>query len=237
VKRRAVSPLPALAMARLLAPLALVVASACADPEPLPFVAHFSVQADETSPVAGAQIAVRGKLVGNTNATGELQARLLGFEGDRVPITLTCPMGYAPSPADSVVILRSVQGLGGEERKPIDHALGCEPTKRDAVVLVHVGGATASLPVKIDGAVVGETDGLGFGHFYLRPDPGARFEVALDTSSNDKLMPQNPQQVFQVETHDDVFVFDREFKLPPKPKPRRKHAKPKPEIHVPIRLN
>ncbi|MEO8183363.1 MAG: hypothetical protein ABI895_31400 [Deltaproteobacteria bacterium] len=53
----------------------------------------------------------------------------------------------------------------------------------------------------------------------------------------DKLMPQNPQQVFQVEARDDVFVFDREFKLPAKPKPVRKRTKPKPEIHVPIRLN
>ena len=222
-------------LARFLAPLALC--GACADPEPLPFVAHFSVTADEKAPVAGAQIAVRGKTVGSTNASGELQVRLHGLEGDRLPITLTCPSGFAPSPADSVVILRSVQGLGGEERKPIDHSLGCQPTKRDAVVLVHVSGAAASLPVKIDGALVGQTDGLGFGHFLLRPDPGTRFEVALDTSSNDKLMPQNPQQLFQVDTHDDVFVFAREFKLPPKPKPPRKRAKPKPQIHIPIRLN
>jgi hypothetical protein len=217
--------------------LGLLSALACADPEPLSFVAHFNVTADEKAPVAGAQVAARGKLIGTTSATGELQARLLGFEGDRVPITLTCPSGYAASPAESVIILRSVQGLGGEERKPIDHALGCQPTKRDAVVLVHVSGATASLPVKIDGAPVGQTDGLGFAHFYLRPDPGTRFEVAIDTSSNEKLMPQNPQQVFQVDTHDEVFVFDREFKLPPKPKAVRKRAKPKPQVHIPIRLN
>ncbi|HEU4580674.1 MAG TPA: hypothetical protein VFS67_20595 [Polyangiaceae bacterium] len=217
--------------------LGLLAVIACADPEPLPFVAHFNVTADEKAPVAGAQIAARGKVIGTTSATGELQVRLHGFEGDRVPITLTCPGGYAPSPAESVIILRSVQGLGGEERKPIDHALGCQPTKRDAVVLVHVSGATASLPVKIDGTPVGQTDGLGFAHFYLRPDPGSRFEVAIDTSSNEKLMPQNPQQVFQVDTHDEVFVFDREFKLPPKPKPVRKRAKPKPQVHIPIRLN
>jgi hypothetical protein len=221
----------------LAAGLALLTPASCADPEPLPFVAHFSVTADEKAPVAGAQIAARGKVIGTSNATGELQARLLGFEGDRVPLTLSCPSGFAPSPAESIVILRSVQGLGGEERKPIDHALGCQPTKRDAVVLVHVSGAVASLPVKIDGAPVGQTDGLGFAHFYLRPDPGTRFEVAIDTSSNEKLMPQNPQQVFQVDTHDDVFVFDRDFKLPPKPKAVRKRAKPKPQVHIPIRLN
>jgi hypothetical protein len=206
----------------------------------VPFVAHFSVVADEKAPVAGAQIATRGQAIGVTSAEGTVQAPLLGFEGDRVPITLTCPSGFAANPAESVIILRSVQGLGGEGRKPIEHALGCQPTKRDAVVLVHVSGAAASLPVKIDGAVVGQTDSLGFGHFYLRSDPGARFEVSVDTSAQPKLMPQNPQQVFQVDTRDDLFVFDRDFKLPPKPKPVRRRApkqQAEPEVHIPIRLD
>jgi hypothetical protein len=232
------SAIPADWALRAGAVLALVVG--CADPKPVPFPAHFNVVADEKSPVAGAQISARGQALGSTNAEGTLQAPLLGFEGDRIPIALTCPAGYAAGPAESVIILRSVQGLGGEERKPIEHALSCQPTKRDAVVLVHVGGAAASLPVKIDGAVVGQTDSLGFGHFYLRSDPGARFEVSLDTTSEPKLMPQNPQQVFQVETRDEVFVFDRDFKLPPKPKPvRRRAPKPaaEPEVHIPIRLD
>lgn len=213
---------------------------ACQDPQPVAYPAHFSVVADEKAPVAGAQIAARGQVLGTTSAEGTLQAPLLGFEGDRIPVTLTCPAGYAASPAESVLILRSVQGLGGEARKPIEHALGCQPTKRDAVVLVHVSGAASSLPVKIDGAVVGQTDALGFGHFYLRSDPGARFEVAVDTTAQPKLMPQNPQQVFQVDTRDEVFVFDRDFKLPQKAKPRpaRKRAKPAElEVHIPIRLD
>jgi len=216
---------------------ALLLVCACGAPDPLTFVAHFSVTADEKTPIAGAQIGARGKAAGSTDAAGGLSIRLRGFEGDRVAIRLVCPGGYAATPADSTLILRSVQGLGGEERKPIDHALSCQPTKRDAVVLVHVSGALTSLPVKIDGAVVGQTDSLGFGHFHLRTDPGSRFEVSLDTSSNEKLMPQNPLQVFEVDKRDDLFVFDRAFKLPPKPKAKRKPSKPKPKVHVPVRLN
>lgn len=219
---------------------ALALALGCADPKPVPFPAHFTVVADEKAPVSGAQLTARGQGLGATNAEGMLQAPLLGFEGERIPITLTCPAGYAANPAESVLILRSVQGLGGEARRPIEHALSCQPTKRDAVVLVHVSGAAASLPVKIDGAVVGQTDSLGFGHFYLRSDPGARFEVSVDTTAQPKLMPQNPQQVFQVDTRDDVFVFDRDFKLPPKPKPVRKRTPKRaaePEVHIPIRLD
>jgi hypothetical protein len=217
--------------------LALLLACGCSDPDPLTFVAHFSVTADEKTPIAGAQIGARGKAVGSTDAAGELSIKLHGFEGDRVAIRLVCPGGYAASPADSTLILRSVQGLGGDERKPLDHNLGCQPTKRDAVVLVRVSGATASLPVKIDGAVVGQTDSLGFGHFHLRTDPGSRFEVSLDTSSNEKLMPQNPLQAFEVDKKDDLFVFDRAFKLPPKPKAKRKASKAKPKVHIPTRLN
>jgi hypothetical protein len=224
-------------MRRVSLGLCLLALAACADPEPLPFVVRFSVTADQKTPVAGAQIAARSKQIGITSAAGELQAPLRGFEGDRVPVTLTCPSGYAPSPAESVIILRSVPGLDGEKRKPIDHALGCQPSKRDAVVLVHVSGAATSLPVKVDGALVGQTDGLGFAHLHLRPDPGQHFEVAIDTSSNEKLMPQNPQQVFQVDTHDELFVFDREFELPPKAKSLRRRSRSKSQAHVPIHLD
>ena len=42
-------------MKRAFLGLGLLALTACADPEPLPFVAHFSVMADEKTPVAGAQ--------------------------------------------------------------------------------------------------------------------------------------------------------------------------------------
>jgi len=209
---------------------------ACGDPEPTICAVHFSVKADDKLPIANATIQAKGKPAGATDASGELNYRLKGFEGDRLPISLTCPDGYAASPAESMVILRSVQGLDGQSRRPITHDLNCQTSKRDAVVLVHVGGQAASLPVAIDGAVVGQTDSLGFAHLHLRSDPGSRFEVSLDTSSNDKLMPQNPKQVYQIEQKDEVFVFDKSFKLPPKPKAKRR-GKAAPKVHIPTRLN
>ena len=208
----------------------------CGDPEPSVFAVHFSVKADDKLPIQNATILAKGKTVGATDSAGELAYRLKGFEGDRLPISLTCPDGYAASPAESMVILRSVQGLDGQSRLPITQNLNCQPSKRDAVVLVHVGGQAASLPVAIDGAVVGQTDSLGFAHLHLRSDPGSRFEVSLDTSSNDKLMPQNPKQAYQIEHKDEVFVFDRSFKLPPKPK-AKKRGKAAPKVHIPTRLN
>jgi hypothetical protein len=220
---------------RMLALCAALSASVgCGGPEPTPFAVIFTVKADEKVPVAGAQLLARGGNIGATDAGGELKVTLDGFEGDRLPIKLQCPDGYAATPPDSIVILRSIQGLNGRERQPVTLDLSCQPSKRDAVVLVHAGGEAKSLPVKIDGAVVGKTDSLGFAHLHLSTDPGSRFEVSLDTSSNDKLMPQNPKQGFQMDQKDELFIFDQSFKLPPKPKV---HRKPPPAKHIPQRLN
>jgi hypothetical protein len=219
--------LPALrTLAVYCAPLLALASAACRDPEPLTYPAHFSVVADERAPLAGAQISAQGRFIGNTDGSGELETSLRGFDGDRVPVSLTCPDGYTASPRDSVLVLRNTTGTSSTERKTLHHALGCQSAQRDAVVLVHVSGAATRLPVKIDGAVVGQTDSLGFGHFHLRPAPGSRFEVAVDTTANLGLLPQNPQQFFQVEARDDVFVFDRDFKLNAKAKPPRKGAAP-----------
>jgi hypothetical protein len=216
--------------------VALPVQVACGEPEPNSYPTHFSVKADEKAPVAGAKVSIKGRLVGTTNEAGVLDAQVHGLEGDRLPIKLACPDGFQANPEDSVLILRTVQGLNGEERRAIPHDLGCQPTKRDAVVVVHASGAATSLPVKIDGALVGQTDALGFGHFHVRTDPGSRFEVALDTSANDKLMPQNPKQVFQLGKKDDLFVVDQHFRLPPKAKAPRKHVKAAPKTPIPVRL-
>jgi hypothetical protein len=216
--------------------MAAVMGLGCGEPDPIPFVLQFTVKADEKAPIAGARLSARARALGATNAGGELTARVAGFEGDRLPVTLECPEGYAATPAESVIILRSIQGLDGAERQPITVDLGCQPTKRDTVVLVQVAGEARSLPIKIDGAVVGQTDALGFAHVHLSTNPGSRFEVSLDTTSNEKLMPQNhPKQAFSTEQRDDFFVFSQTFKLPPKPKPPRKRSAPKP--HIPQRLN
>jgi hypothetical protein len=89
--------------------------------------------------------------------------------------------------------------------------VACQPEQREAVVLVHASGDAASLPVKVDGVVVGQTDSLGFAHVHVRATPASSFEVALDTTANEKLLPANPTQTFRLESRDEVFVFDTAF--------------------------
>ncbi|HVZ36521.1 MAG TPA: hypothetical protein VG963_29025 [Polyangiaceae bacterium] len=214
--------------ARALALLALGAGFACNGQKQLPYPLHVSVKADGRVPVPGAQISMQGQLLGTTNQAGEIDTQLPGAEGDRVSIKLTCPDGFAAKQADSTIVLRSGPGLGNEDRRPILHDLACQPLKRDAVIVVHASGAGASLPVKIDGAPVGRTDGLGYGHFHVRTDPGARFEVAIDTSANGTLLPQNPHEVFQIDEKDDLFVFEQRFKLAGKLKAAGAHQRTQP---------
>jgi hypothetical protein len=214
--------------ARALALLALGASFGCNGRQQLPYPVHVSVKADERVPVPGAQLSMQGQLLGTTDQAGEIETQLHGFEGDRLSLKLSCPDGFAAKPEESTIVLRSVPGLNGEQRAPILHDLACQPLKRDAVVVVHASGAGASLPVKIDGAPVGQTDGLGYGHFHVRTNPGARIEVAIDTSANGKLMPQNPHEVFQLDEQDDLFVFEQRFKSSGKSKVAGAHQRAKP---------
>jgi hypothetical protein len=217
-----------------LSTLLLVAAlSACNEPAPLPFAVEFLVQGDEDQPVAGAMIAISGKPAGASNASGQLELALQGFEGDRLKVSLTCPTGWISDPEESMLILRTVQSLGAQGRRAVSHGLRCKPTKREAVVVVHIEGAS-NLPVAVDGNPALRTDEHGFAHIYVNRDPNSRIEVTLDTSENEKLLPQNPKRVFELGDQDSLFVFEQAFKLPkPKPKPK----KPKPKVHIPTRLN
>jgi hypothetical protein len=226
--------------ARAFALLALSASFGCNGRQQLPYPVHVSVKADGRVPVPGAQLSMQGQVLGTTNPAGEIDTQLRGFEGDRLSIKLTCPDGFAAKPEESTIVLRSLPGLESEDRRPLLHDLACQPRKRDAVIVVHASGAGANLPVKIDGAPVGQTDGLGYGHFHVRTDPGARFEVAIDTSANGRLMPQNPHEVFQLDQSDDLFVFEQRFQLSGKSKLAGVHQRaakpaPKPVTVAPIR--
>ena len=214
--------------------LLLAALAGCNDPAPLSFDVEFLVKGDEDQPVSGALIAISGKPAGASNATGQLDLGLQGMEGDRLKVTLSCPVGWIADPEESVLILRNVQSLGAAGRRAVSHGLRCKPTKREAVVIVHIEGASG-LPVTVDGnPAATRTDEHGFAHIYVNRDPNSRVEVVLDTSENEKLLPQNPKRVFELGDQDSLFVFEQAFKLP-KPKPKAKKAKPK--VHIPTRLN
>jgi hypothetical protein len=219
LRRLAPSPLGLAALAALVA---------CASPDPLVFDVRLEATShDGTAQVAGAVVLVRGEPVATTDALGSSLLHVPGQAGDRVPVSLSCP-GTSGAPAASAELLLPGAPSASADETPALR-LACPPTMRDAVVLVHASGGAASLPVKLDGAVIGHTDSLGFAHVHVRAGAPAEFDVSLDTSAEPALSPANPTQHFQLAHADELFVFDTAFdaagparKAPrPAKKPRR----------------
>jgi hypothetical protein len=201
--------------------LALAAPFACASPAPL----VFDVRVDATShdgnePVAGAVVRVRGEPVATTDALGRSLLHVQGQAGDRVPVSLACPSGA--STTDAQLILPGAPSPSSDEAPAL--RLACPAVSHDAVVLVHASGDASSLPVKLDGAVVGHTDSLGFAHVHVRAGAPAAFDVSLDTSANPALSPANPTRHFEIERGDELFVFDAAF-TSAAAKPRRSPGK------------
>jgi len=197
------------------AALALAPLAACALGAPQPRDLEVEVRAEDGAPIAGAQLRVNGDYLGTTSPLGRATLRVPASAGERVPLSVTCPAGFSAAPAEQVVPLSGVEPAKGPLR------LSCQTEQREAVVVVHATGSTAGLPVLVDGVPVGQTDALGFAHVHVRARPDSAFDVSLDTSANDKLSPTNPSQRFELDTNDQVFVFDTTFDTPRPAKQRR----------------
>ncbi|HTV22994.1 MAG TPA: hypothetical protein VMG12_30095 [Polyangiaceae bacterium] len=184
--------------------------AACSSPEPRAFDVGVEVTtAEGREPVPGAAVRARGEPAVMTDALGRSLLHLRGQAGDRVPITLGCPGASGAPGSDAELILPGVSAASADEAPAL--RLTCAAASRDAVVLVHAAGGASSLPVKVDGVVVGQTDALGFAHVHVRTSSRAQFEVSLDTSSNPGLSPANPAQRFELDRTDELFVFDTTF--------------------------
>lgn len=192
------------------------VASGCANRSPTPHDLEVEVRAADGAAVSGAQLRVRGDYLGTTSPLGRATLRVPAKAGERLPVSLTCPPGFSAAPAEREVSLPA----RGPSTEPLRLSMLCEAEQHEAVVVVRTG-TSASLPVLVDGVPVGQTDALGFAHVHVRVASDSPFEVSLDTSTNAKLSPANPSRRFQLEDHDEVFVFDAAFDAARPSKQRR----------------
>lgn len=190
--------------------LGAALAGCQAPPPALPFALVLTVQSDAGEPIAGARISLAGEPAGVSDGEGRLALAVRGLEGDRLALGLECPPGFIAEATPGLVTLRRVRRLGSNEPAPLEHTLGCRPSQRAAVVLVHAEGAR-HVPVALDGARVATTDDHGFAHVYVSRAPGARFEVTLDTSDRRELLPHSPRRSFELADADALFVFEQRF--------------------------
>jgi hypothetical protein len=175
-------------------------------------------------PMPGAQILIRDRPQGTTDAQGSFRMRMAGSEGAVVEVTVRCPEGFQ-SPAEAVrVPLRSAVALD-RNTQGIETTVQCPPDQRIAAVIVRTPNR-ANLPVMYQGREVTRTDLQGVAHMIFKVRPRDVLAFRIDTSAQPLLRPASPTFTIATRDHDDVYVSTLNFEEAPAPRPPRRPSAP-----------
>jgi hypothetical protein len=186
---------------------ALTAGCSAFDPPPPPAqTIVIRVSSDPGKPLKDAQILFGGKQVGVTGGDGVAEVRLAGRDGENFEVTVACPKGFeSPSAGVRVTFHR----LADQSKKP-EYTVQCPPKTRTVVVAVRAQGG-AQLPVTLLGREIARTDDSGAAHVVLTLEPGEQFDLTLDTSEDEGLLPHSPAASFGIGHQDDIFTFEQKF--------------------------
>ena len=178
----------------------------------------FRTATDDGDALAGVALRAGDRLLGVTDASGALRVSLNGAEGQVLPVTVTCPRGFAPSATVPQLRLARSRLVGESLGKAsqISFPAVCSRESRDVVVLVHAEHGDA-LPVLIDGRSLATTDANGVAHVLVDFDRDVRsFEVRLDTTERRDIKPANPSRTFELTGQDAIIIFEQSMTIAPK---------------------
>ncbi len=215
---------------------ALGLAAACDEEKPPQrYRLTFEVYSD-LLPLPGAELLIRARSMGRTDAAGTLQLELPGRDGLVVPVTVRCPEGTR-GPAQPIdVTLRTLNILDrASALRGLVNRVNCPPNDRSVAVLVRTGGR-ANVPVYFQGHEVSRTDESGLAVMTFRVRPSTPLQLAMNTAELTTLRPQNPTRQFLTPDADDVLVWEQEFhEEGPAPSAR---PRPRPGIirRIPVRI-
>jgi hypothetical protein len=152
------------------------------------------VRDDGAEPLAEVTIEAAGRVLGMTDAQGQLQLAL----PPETTVDARCPEAYRPVAAQRVVAER--------ERGVLTFV--CRPRLRTIAVVVSAPAARG-LTLRADAQSLGRVDDQGLLHAVLRRAPGSKLSLSLAARSADR------EEVFatrtlEVEDRDRVVVFDTE---------------------------
>jgi hypothetical protein len=199
---------------------AVVVLAGCAGGPPTEsFEISFHASTDEDEPLGGVRIVTTTNELGTTDEAGDLVLQVRGREGDRVVLGAICPRDHRLLTPPRELVLRKVRSLRGDGAVRV--RVQCAPLVRTMVVAIRAQGQRG-LPILVDGDVVTALNEAGVAHVMLSGTTEQRFEIAIDTSSNPALQPQNPVRVVAIADRDDLVLYDQPFAADePEPEPTR----------------
>lgn len=176
----------------------------------------------DNRPLPGAQILLRDRELGSTDAAGNFRMQTPGVEGTTVDLTVRCPNGFT-SPAQPIaVVLRSTIALDRTQQAAgIETTAQCPPTHRIAAVVVRTPNR-GNLPILHNGREITRTDLQGVAHMIFRVTPREAVTLRIDTSGQPNLRPQNPLLTINTREGDEVYVASQNFEEEiPRPVRRR----------------
>lgn len=224
--------------------ICLLLAAACATPEPATLTRAIELRATTRSGAAlpGVRAWLDGVLLGETQSDGLLRGTLRGRVHQRVVLSWACPAAHEPASEQRELAIDAEapsQGDGAATpRAALKLEARCAPLDIEAALVVRASGAPPEgLPVIVRDEVVARTDADGLAHVLLRARRGSSLAVALDTRQHPKLVPASPIETFQLGSDDTILLLDRKLETPrPKSKPAHGKKPKEPPIRVPIRI-
>jgi hypothetical protein len=161
------------------------------------------------SPLAGAKLSDKNKVLGTSDAQGVVKLSVPGREGDTLPLTVKCPETHASPEKPLAVALKS---LGPGSPAPTFEAR-CTARVHSTLVAVRTENGE-DLPIVHQGKVVARTDASGTAHFELQLPPEHMVTLAFDTSEKAALRPQNPSLTFRTSaTRDELVLLEQKFTI------------------------
>jgi hypothetical protein len=187
------------------------------------------VSAEPGRPLAGAQLSLKGKALGVSDADGSVNVRVRGHEGDVLPIEITCPAGHR-TPAPVLVPLRRMgRDAEGHAVEP-EFTAACAPLARSVVIAVRAENGP-NLPLYYLGRELARTDASGAAHALLDVASEDVLELTLDTTEQPQLRPRSPVLRVQPGPGDEIAALTQNFSVEP-----RARVKKVPVQRGPVRI-
>jgi hypothetical protein len=180
------------------------------------------VESDPGHAVSGVSVAIDGRSVGSTDATGRVRASRSVTPGQVLTFSHSCPAGFVRESEPRVFRARSY--LDGRTADGVSLTLRCQPERRLAIFVIWTRGVGA-VDVLVNGERTMTTDADGVAHLSRRANPGSDFLVELVTDSP-RVRPKKVSRMFTLRDSDQIFVFDQPYRARAVRR-RRPEAKPR----------
>jgi hypothetical protein len=197
----------------------------------------FKVLDDRGKAVSGSRIRIGTSDLGASDASGELSAKLTGPDGGTLPMNVECPEGFSAARAPELIHFRQTRRLvrDGDSARKI--SITCPRRERRVAVVVRAPGGK-NLPVMVDGVERANTGSGQLAHLSLSGPPGKTVRLLMEPDAHSGLLPARAEKVLRIAEHDEIVLFEQEFRAPaPKKKRRRRHRrKGPPQPRRPVRI-